>query len=212
MENKTIPPQLENARTSVILHRMLSGGSEGDISVGEFMAQLGERAFALAILIFALPNSLPLPGIPGFSTLTGVPIILLGLQLAIGQEVIWLPKKVAQQRFSRSSLYKIIEKTLPFIIWLEKFLKPRFLWIGHPVGERAVGLVIVVLALILALPVPGGNFLPGLSICILALAILERDGLIGALGLLFVASTMVFMIKLIIGAFHIALKWSEYVF
>ena len=43
--------------------------------------------------------------------------------------------------------------------------------------ESVVGTVCLLLALVLVLPIPLGNMLPALAICLLALGILERDGL-----------------------------------
>ena len=42
---------------------------------------------------------------------------------------------------------------------------------------RIVGLICLALSLILILPIPLGNFLPALAICMFAFGILERDGL-----------------------------------
>ena len=43
--------------------------------------------------------------------------------------------------------------------------------------EYLVGLVCLLLAVVLVLPVPLGNMLPALAISLLALGIMERDGL-----------------------------------
>lgn len=50
--------------------------------------------------------------------------------------------------------------------------------------EHFVGLVCLVLAAILMLPIPLGNTLPALAISLLALGVLERDGVWIAVGLL----------------------------
>ena len=54
--------------------------------------------------------------------------------------------------------------------------------------ENLVGAVCLLLALVLVLPIPLGNTLPALSISLLALGVLERDGLWIVAGL--VASTI----------------------
>ena len=46
-----------------------------------------------------------------------------------------------------------------------------------PSMYSAAGLVCLMLSLVLVLPIPLGNMLPALAICLLALGILERDGL-----------------------------------
>ena len=54
------------------------------------------------------------------------------------------------------------------------------------------------LAAILALPMPGGNFLPGTSILLLALALLEKDGKLALAGIAFSVGSVVFMYKVIV--------------
>lgn len=187
----------DNRRTSDILRDIMAMEPTGTMSVRELTLMLGDRAFALAILIFALPNSIPLPGIPGFSTVTGLPILFIALQMIAGRDTIWLPDKVADKRFSRQSLTRILQKCLPAVVWVEKFLSPRLSWVCSPLGERITGLAFLVMALILSLPMPGGNFLPGLSMALLALGLLERDGLFVLCALSFLMMCVVLMYKFI---------------
>ena len=42
--------------------------------------------------------------------------------------------------------------------------------------KYVVGLICLLLAVVLVLPIPLGNMLPALAICLMALGILERDG------------------------------------
>ena len=69
-----------------------------------------------------------------------------------------------------------IERVSPLVARAERLLQPRLMWLTDPAVERGVGAVALVLASILVLPVPFGNMLPAFTICILALGVLERDG------------------------------------
>ncbi|MFW0776540.1 MAG: exopolysaccharide biosynthesis protein [Rickettsiales bacterium] len=197
-------------RTSAILQEIIdSADKDGTISLGEFMKLLGDRTFCLAILVFSLPNSLPVPGIPGFSTITGLPIIFIAMQLLAGRSSIWLPKKVAQKTFTRRSAAKMLSKALPAVKWLEKFLRPRLVFVTSPFGERLLGALFIILSGIIILPIPGGNFLPGLSMSLIALGMLSRDGLFVLSAIAFSIASVVFMIEIIrlffeavISAFH----------
>jgi hypothetical protein len=62
-----------NKRTSDLLKEIRDLPDQGMVTIGTFVDMLGDRSFSLCILIFSLPNSLPVPGIPGFSTITGCP-------------------------------------------------------------------------------------------------------------------------------------------
>lgn len=189
--------RVDNQRTSEILQHIADRCNGDTMSMRDFTTMMGNRAFALVILVFSLPNSLPIPGIPGFSTLTGLPILFIGLQMVLGQERIWLPRKIANKTFSTATLKKVLLKAIPWVVKLEKVLKPRWLAVCSPTGERILGLFIVSLSGLLVLPIPGGNFLPGLSISILAISFLEKDGLVASLGMIFAAASYVFMFELI---------------
>lgn len=200
-------PSLERRRTSEILEDIIAKCEDGNISLRDFTAMMGDRAFALVILVFSLPNSLPVPGIPGFSTITGLPILFVGLQMMIGRDVIWLPKWVAKKEFSTGSLKKVLGVAIPWVVKMERFLRPRWSIILSPLGECVVGFFIVCLTCILVLPIPGGNFLPGLSITILALSFLEKDGLVTTFGFIFAAASMVFMVGIITAAVEMVVGW-----
>jgi hypothetical protein len=63
--------------------------------------------------------------------------------------------------------------------WLqraERMLRPRASALALPPMEYLVGLVCLLLAIVVLLPIPLGNMLPALAISMLALGILERDG------------------------------------
>ena len=49
-------------------------------------------------------------------------------------------------------------------------------------GERLIGLVCTVLALVLILPIPLGNILPAAAVSVLGLALAQRDGALALLG------------------------------
>ena len=51
-----------------------------------------------------------------------------------------------------------------------------------PVGDRTIGAVCSLMALILILPIPLGNLLPALAIATLALSMVQRDGIIALIG------------------------------
>jgi hypothetical protein len=173
-------------QTSDILATLITAADgEGDISLQEVLKMLGARAFGLAILIFSLPNSLPIPSPPGFSAVTGFPIVIFGFQMLLGRKSLWLPARIRRYRFSRAKLTSFLTKALPYIRKVERLLHPRLTFMGSKGAEHVLGLVILLLSVLLAMPIPLGNFLPGLAISVIALGMLERDGLVmiaGAIG------------------------------
>lgn len=183
--------------TSDILHDVTVLNGEA-ISIKDLSAQLGERGFGLMLLLFALPNTIPLP-IPGISTITSLPLIFFATQLFFGKERIWLPLWLADRQIPMSKLRPLIQKSLPWIIKLEKVAKPRLDIITTRNFERLAGGLMLILALLIALPVPLSNLVLGVAIAVLALAITERDGLVMITGWLFTIFALCFFTVLVSG-------------
>lgn len=179
----------ERKRLSVMLDELARDETRDRIAISDLVVAMQVRAYGALLLIFALPNVLPAP--PGTSGLLGLPLLFIATQMMLGR-VPWFPKVIAARSMSRADFGKLIERVSPLIARAERLLQPRLMWLSDPVVERGLGAVALVLALILVLPVPFGNMLPAFTICIIALGVLERDGvwIIGGL-LLAVVSVVV---------------------
>lgn len=162
-----------------ILRALAGDESRERISVGDLLCAMGDRAFGALMLVFALPNIVPTP--PGTSAITGAPLVLLSAQLFAGKTP-WLPRFISDRSLAREDFARVVEKIVPILLWVQKLLKPRMEGLLSPASERVIGLICLLLAVILALPIPLGNILPAVAICCFAFAILERDGLFTLLG------------------------------
>lgn len=198
---------INTSQASDLLRKIADAPDEGQIAVKDFISQLGGRSFALAMLIFALPNAFPL-GLPGLSTLTGIPILFIALQLAWGRDSIWLPHSIADKTFSHHALKVTMGKAYPVVQWFEKFLHPRLSAVCDSMfGERFIGAVIAVMAMVLILPVVGLNLLPGICISLLALALLEKDGALAMLSLLLCVISFFVMYEVVVLVADGVLDW-----
>lgn len=154
------------------LRRIAAGPSER-ISVGEIAEGLGHRSFGALMIAFAFPNMLPLP--PGASAVLGAPLIVLSAQLMLGRDA-WLPGPIARRSLRRADFAGLVVRATPWLERAEGLLRPRLPALAGRHAEPVIGLLLLVLSVLLALPIPFGNFLPALAICLFALAVLERDG------------------------------------
>lgn len=170
------------------------------LTVGEMLDAFDSRAFGAMLLVFGLLNTLPLP--PGSSTVLSLPILFLAPQIAMGADHPWLPRRLTEKPLKRDELRGLFRRLAPIVRSMELITRPRLRPMFAPLGERAVGVVCTLLALVLVLPIPLGNLAPGATVAILALALLQRDGvlaLIGYLmalfsgGLLFISAHIVIM-------------------
>lgn len=143
------------------------------IAVSDLLAALGDRALAALLFVFAVPNVLPTP--PGTSSILGAPLVFLAAQLAFGRRP-WLPALIARRTMPRADFAALVRRIGPWLARAERLMRPRAMGLTLPPMEYLVGLVCLLLAVVLVLPVPFGNILPALAISLLALGILERDG------------------------------------
>lgn len=150
------------------------------LTVGQMLEAFDSRAFGAMLLVFGALNTLPLP--PGSSTILSLPILLLAPQVALGADAPWLPRRMVERPLKRDDLRGLFRKLTPVVKRMELITRPRLTWIFNPFGERMIGVVCTLLAMVLILPIPLGNLAPGATVAILALALLQRDGLLALLG------------------------------
>ncbi len=163
----------EGDRLSQLLPR-LAGGQEERVSIGDIISRLEGRAHTTLLVLFALPNVLP--AIPGTSAITGMPLVYLALQMTLGQRP-WLPAFIANRSFSRTGLATVMDQAKPWLERSERFLHPRLGALTRGRMERVIGVLMLLLAFAVVLPIPFGNMIPALGIIFFSLGLMEEDGL-----------------------------------
>lgn len=166
----------------------LVGGSDAPerVSLSQIAATLDERARAVLIVLFAIPNCLP--GIPGTSAITGLPLLFLTVQMALSRPP-WLPGFLSERTVSTGWLRSVLGRAEPWIVRIERLIRPRLSVLCEGPAERAIGLVCAVLALTVMLPIPLGNILPSLALIAFSLALIGRDGCWVLVGLAITAAS-----------------------
>jgi hypothetical protein len=182
-----------NERLSDILKR-LAQDNNPDLTLGDIVRALGERGFGALILLLAAPNIIPLP--PGSSFIFGVPLVFITAQLMIKQNKVWLPQKLMNAKVGGGRLPYLLNRLVPYVVKVEKLLKPRGTLLTSSLGERLAGLAGLFCAIILLLPIPGANMAPALALCCFALGLIEQDDLAMAGGWVGTAATVVILILL----------------
>jgi hypothetical protein len=150
-----------------------------DVTLAEIVAALKDRGFGILAILFALPNAV----IPGLSFILGAPVLLLALQLAAGRSEVWLPSFLARRTIPAAMFQKMAARSVSFLIWLERCLRPRWMWLVSRSSERLLGLYIAIVAAFLMTPVPFGNALPALGISLIWAGLIEKDGKAAAIGI-----------------------------
>jgi hypothetical protein len=170
------------------------------IFVCDLVQALEERAVVALILLFALPNVVPVP--PGTSAILGAPLLFLTLEWALGMAP-WLPRLLARRSIARTDFAAMVRRARPWLVRVGNMPEPRLHARLGPLATRLVAALCVVLALIILLPIPFGNMPPAWSISLIALGMLRRDGawvLLGiATGLVSIALVWAVTLSLVSG-------------
>jgi len=168
-------------RTSELLRQILVDNPQDMISVEQILKGLGTSSFGTSILVFSIPEVIPIP-VPGMSAVVALPEALLGTQMMLGSKEVRLPKALLKRSVPRKALAKAINAILPHLERAERQVRPRWQWATSPAAKRFLGALILVLACVIALPIPMTNMPPAIAIFIIALGLVERDGKMIAAG------------------------------
>ncbi|MCB1454451.1 MAG: exopolysaccharide biosynthesis protein [Rhizobiaceae bacterium] len=167
-------------RLSQVL-RQLAETSAGPVTVEMIRDALGDRSFAALLVFCALLNLLPLP--PGSTLLFGPPLILITVQMIAGHQTVWLPRSWLRRSVGLERFRSMIDRLAPQLERLERLVKPRrWPFESATTSDRVIGVIGLVLAIAVTLPIPLGNWLPAFAVAIIGLSLSERDGVFLALG------------------------------
>lgn len=158
-----------------------SGLGEEKVTLGEILADLGDRSFGWCLFVFTLISLLPLP--IGSNMLTALPVIWVSGQMALGYRYIHLPRIMTARSFKRRSVRAAIHRLRFLLRPLERIAHPRLAELFSPSRERLVGIALLVFSLALFLPIPFSGYGPAVAIFISSLGLVERDGVVLLIGL-----------------------------
>ncbi|NLF17197.1 MAG: exopolysaccharide biosynthesis protein [Lentisphaerae bacterium] len=165
----------------------------------DLIGQDGLLLFAMILtLVFMIPVS-----IPGVSTVFGAAILLIGICRLFGQNL-WLPRRLAERLLPAERLRAALCQGRTWLRRLERISRPHRL--HRLAGGGLVGLGnnagMILGAVLLMAPfglIPFSNTLPALALLLLALGLLQRDGVCILLGHLSNLATMAYFAVLLIG-------------
>jgi hypothetical protein len=184
---------------SLVFEELSRDASEA-VTILQVREALGDRSLAALLAFFAAINLLPLP--PGTTVVLGPPLVIVAVQMMLGQARVWLPRSVLDRSIPADRFRQMTARAMPRLLWLERLIQLRY-WPfrSERAADRLIGVVALILGIAVTLPIPFGNWLPAFSIFLLSLALSERDGLCLIAGL--VAGVISFLIiALVAGAAH----------
>ncbi|ADU13906.1 exopolysaccharide biosynthesis protein [Asticcacaulis excentricus] len=165
-----------NTPASQLVDDLAKGFSGSEkVSVGDLLSRLDGRGLGLLLIILALP--ICIPNVPGISTVFGLLLIAPALQMLFGQKSLWMPGFVRAWTFKQSTLQSALKACVSILKRVEFLVRPRILFLSRGLWLSFFGAQTLLMALILLLPMPGANIIPGIAVVLTGLGLLQRDGL-----------------------------------
>lgn len=176
------------------------------VTLEGLLQSLGDKAIAFVLVVFAIPAIIPTPGIPA-GMIFGTALAILSLQTMFGAKKLVLPGFLGRLSISRSIIELTASKAAPRLAKLEKMLRPRGHVLSKHLGPAVIGIVIFLMAVLIALPIPFGNVLPGLSVLAIALGLAQKDDVAVLTGFALALLSMVTSVAIIYGGWALISNW-----
>ncbi len=159
-------------------------GGDAPKTVGGLVDTFGPQSFAILFVVLMAFPALPLPT-GGVSHLLEAVTMLLSLELVVGRDDVWLPRRWQHRELKGVTGPRFSTALLKRIRWFERFSRPRQSWLLElRVPRMGYGITVFGLALtaFLAPPFSGLDTLPSLGVVVISLGVLFGDVVIAGIG------------------------------
>ena len=168
-----------------ILERIRGAIAGPSVGMETLVRAMDPAVQPVMLMLPALMLVSPLSGIPGLSSLGGLTIALVAVQMLLGRPTIWFPAFILRRHLSAERLLRALERLDRPARFIDRRSLPRAGWFfAYPGRPLALSTCIVCgLAMPFLELVPFSATTLALVVTILAAALLVRDGLLAAIGL-----------------------------
>jgi hypothetical protein len=171
---KGVPPG--ESPLSQLLDEALTHDGAHHVRVGDIVDSLHERGFGFLLVLLALPTLIPiLP--PGTAAFIGFLYMVGAIQMMWSPDRPWLPKRVANYHLSARVVEGLRHQGVGLLRRIERLSRPRWTPFSDAVLVRLVAVVVLAMGLVLLLPLPFLNTLPALSMIVVGIGLMNRDGI-----------------------------------
>jgi hypothetical protein len=162
--------------TSAVLQDLADNAPAGQFTIRWLLRRLNRRGFGIVILLLAVVGM-----VPGISVLAALLLLIPALEMIAGRAGPIFPQRLADRPLPIHYLTNAVRRAVPVLRHVEKAIHPR--WVVPPeIAKRIVGIVVVLMAILLITPIPMIQVIPASIIAIIALAYIEDDGVLLAIG------------------------------
>lgn len=201
-ENNTAFKKSDVKSLSALLDNLVSSAEGTQITFGQIVEKFKYRGFGPLLLAPTFIVILPTGAIPFVPALAGLVIAFVCIQMLLGREHPWLPKRLREFGFSKTELENIIKSAKPYTKIIDKILHKRFGILINPFCKRLTAAISLLLCSVMVFI----GFIPmfpatlALPIFFFALGYVAEDGLMIAIGFLTIigsAAGLSFLMNLI---------------
>ncbi len=122
-------------------------------TVGDVVHRLADRSAILVIMLAGAFAVIPSPGLP-VGLVFGSVAALVALRMAFRPGRVTLPHVIARRPVPQAALELVARRAVPLLRRLERVTRPRLRAVASGIGATAAYLMVVVQAVLVALPIP----------------------------------------------------------
>ncbi len=191
MSHDPVPTSLATTfRTARAQYRSRCGQDDAvRLSLADLVLLHGHSSAYVLLIVMAALSMVP---VAGAGNVMGFGLLAMAWALWRGQDEVHLPTRIGQMALGR----RWADRVLDALAWLygvaDRWLRPRWRYLLHRATRYWWSAWIVTMTGIIFLPLPLGNVLPSLSLILLGLGWMFRDGVALVAALLTGASAMAY--------------------
>lgn len=148
-------------------------GTASRLSIADLLRMHGEDSAAVLLLLLAMLCVTPIAGV---GTLLGGVILAIAWRWQRGTDAATLPERLGRVTLDETWTRRCLHALAWTYATADRRLKARWALLCHQGTHDGWRLWIAVMALLILLPLPLGNVLPALSLVLLSLGWMFRDG------------------------------------
>ncbi|PYE81400.1 hypothetical protein DFP88_10679 [Pseudoroseicyclus aestuarii] len=168
----------------------LSDAADGErTGMKDILRTLGPASFLPVMMVPALAVLSPLSGIPGFSSVCGLSIALIAVQMLLHRDHLWLPDWMLRQTVPSGRVTSAVDWLRRPARWLDKISRERLTFLV----KRPLSWITQAACLLCGLAMPFLELIPftssilGGAVTLMGLSLLARDGLFAFVGFFIMA-------------------------
>ncbi len=151
------------------------------ISLHDMLAVLGRDSLLLVIIILSILNIIFAP-LPVNSFVLGIPLMIFSAMYLVKVDVATVNWRVLYRSYNCVAWRPYMHSAIQYGARVDGWSRPRWPGVFTFQNRMADGLLLLVMALVIFLPIPFANIPGSIGMICVALGLLQKDGLLVAAG------------------------------